>query len=133
MNGALQTDLITSSWGAVNNGAVYDNVADFFRGASTFDNNVSISGGHKNGSYFLSGSNFTQNGVVQGTSFKKNTVRFNGEQKFGILTVSSNVSYSVSNTQKTLTTTGLYDGGCNGTMYALEGCSSIEDMSKLLN
>ena len=133
VNGTLQTDLITSSWGAVNNGVVYDNVADFFRGASTFDNNVSISGGHKNGSYFLSGSNFTQNGVVPGTSFKKNTVRFNGEQKFGILTVSSNVSYSVSNTQKTLTTTGLYDGGGNGTMTALYGWSRSENMSHWLN
>lgn len=133
VNGALQTDLVTSSWGAVNNGTVYDNVADFFQGASTFDNNVSISGGHKNGSYFLSASNFTQSGVVPGTNYKKNTVRMNGEQKFGKLSVSSNISYSVSNTQKTLTTTGLYDGGGNGTMTALYGWSRSENMSHWLN
>ena len=133
VNGALQTDLVTSSWGAENNGPVYDNVRTFFQGASTFDNNVSISGGHKNGSYFLSASNFTQNGVVPGTNFKKNTVRFNGEQKYGKLSISSNVSYSVSNTQKTLTTTGLYDGGGNGTMTALYGWSRSEDMSHWLN
>ncbi len=133
VNGALQTDMITSSWGAENTGAVYDNVADFFRGASTFDNNISISGGHKNGSYFLSASNFTQGGVVPGTDYKKNTVRMNGEQKFGRLTVASNISYSVSNTQKTLTTTGLYDGGGNGTMTALYGWSRSENMSQWLN
>ena len=132
-NGILQTDLVTSSWGAENNGPVYDNVRDFFRGASTWDNNVSISGGHANGSFFLSASNFTQDGVVPGTNFTKNTVRFNGEQKFRTLTVSANAAYSVSNTAKTLTTTGLYDGGGNGTMTALYGWSRSENMSHWLN
>lgn len=133
INGALVVDEITSSWGAENNGPVYDNVADFFRGASSYDNNISISGGHKNGNYFLSGSNLKQEGVVPGTNYEKNTVRFNGEQKYGILTVTSNVAYSVANTKKTLTTSGLYEGGGNGTMTALYGWSRSENMSQWLN
>ena len=133
VNGTLTTDQITSSWGSENNGPVYNNVKDFFRGANSFDNNVSVSGGHKNGNFFLSGSNLSQEGVVPGTKYDKTTVRFNGEQKYGILTVTSNVAYSVANTKKTLTTSGLYDGGGNGTMTALYGWSRSENMSHWLN
>ena len=132
-NGMLQTDQIFSSWGERLKGRSYDNVGDFFQGANVFDNSVSVSGGHKNGSFFLSASNFTQGGVVPGTSYMKNTVRFNGEQKFGILTVGANVAYSIADTKKTLTTSGLYDGGGNGTMTALYSWPRSENMSHWLN
>ena len=132
-NGMLQTDQVFSSWGEKLKGRSYDNVGDFFQGANVFDNSVSVSGGHKNGSFFLSASNFTQNGVVPGTSYIKNTVRFNGEQKYGILTVGANVAYSIADTKKTLTTSGLYDGGGNGTMTALYAWPRSENMSHWLN
>ena len=132
-NGMLQTDQIFSSWGQKLSGRAYDNVRDFFQGANVFDNSVSVSGGHKNGSFFLSASNFNQGGVVPGTSYIKNTVRFNGEQKYGRLTVGANVAYSIADTKKTLTTSGLYDGGGNGTMTALYSWPRSENMSHWLN
>ena len=133
MNGVLQTEGVTSSWGAVNNGTVYDNVADFFQGSSVWDNSVSVAGGHKNGSFYLSASRFDQTGTIQNTGYDKTTFRFNGEQKFGRLTVGANVAYSVANTDKTLTSSGLYSGGGNGTMTALYGWSRSENMSHWLN
>lgn len=133
MNGILQTDLITSSWGDVNNGPVYDNVKDFFQGSSVWDNSFSVAGGHKNGNYYLSASRYDQTGTIQGTGYDKTTFRFNGEQKYGKLTVGANVSYSVANTDKTLTSSGLYGGGGNGTMTALYGWSRSENMSNWIN
>lgn len=131
--GVLQTDFITSSWGDVNNGAVYDNVADFFQGGSIWDNSFSISGGHKNGSFYMSASRYDQTGIVPGTGYDKTTFRFNGEQKYGRLTIGANVAYSVANTDKTLTSSGLYSGGGNGTMTALYGWSRSENMSRWIN
>ena len=124
---------ITSSWGDVNNGPVYDNIADFFQGSSTWDNSVSVAGGHKNGNFYLSASRYDQDGIIPGTGYDKTTFRFNGEQKYGRLTVGANVSYSVANTDKTLTSAGLSTDGGNGTMNALYGWSRSENMSKWLN
>lgn len=133
INGILQTDFITSSWGGIYNGLSYDNVREFFQGASTYDNNLSVSGGNKNGSFYLSASRFDQEGVVRKTGYNKTTFRFNGEQKYGKLTVGANASYSIANTRKTLTSSGLYSGGGNGTMTALYGWSRSENMSNWLN
>ena len=132
-NGVLQTDQVVSSWGEKNTGAVYDNVADFFQGSSVWDNSFSVSGGHKGGNFYLSASRYDQTGTIQGTGYDKTTFRFNGEQKYGKLTVGANVSYSVANTDKTLTSSGLYSGGGNGTMTALYGWSRSENMSKWVN
>lgn len=133
INGTLQTDLITESWGDRITGRSYDNVADFFRGASTFDNSINVQGGSKNGSFFLSASHFDQQGVIRETGYSKTTVRFNGEQKYGKFHVGANVAYSIANTNKTLTSSGLYNGGGNGTMTALYGWARSEDMSYWLN
>lgn len=133
MNGILQTDQITSSWGEKITGKVYDNVNDFFRGGNVWDNNLSISGGSKNGSFYLSASRYDQAGVIRKTGYDKTTFRFNGEQKYGKISVGANVSYSVANTKKTLTSSGLYSGGGNGTMTALYGWARNEDMSYWLN
>jgi TonB-linked SusC/RagA family outer membrane protein len=127
------SDFTTQSWGNPITGTVYDNVGNFFQGGNVFDNSLSISGGSKSNSFYLSASNFNQTGVVPMTSFEKTTFRFNGEQKYGKLTVGANAAYSVSNTLKTLTTAGLYDGGGNGTMTALYGWARSDDMSKYLN
>ncbi len=114
-------------------GIVYDNVKDFFQGSSVFDNSFSVAGGHKNGTYYLSASRYDQEGLIPGTGYDKTTFRFNGDQKYGKLTVGANVSYSVANTDKTLTSAGLYGGGGNGTMNAMYGWSRSEDMSHYLN
>ncbi|HEX6432085.1 MAG TPA: SusC/RagA family TonB-linked outer membrane protein [Niastella sp.] len=98
---------------------LYDNIGDFFQHGTVYDNNVNVSGGTKNNSFFLSGSNFKQTGIVPNTGFDKTTFRFNGEQKYGRLTLNANVAYSIANTDRTLTTAGLYSGGGNGTMGAV--------------
>ena len=133
--GLLETENGTmSSWGLENNESKYDNIANFFEGAGSFDNSVNVSGGGKNNSFFLSASSFNQDGIIPTTGFDKQTFRFNGEQKIGeIFTVGANVSYSIAKTTKTLTSSGLWGGGGNGTMNALYGWPTSEDMSKYLN
>ena len=67
------------------------------------------------------------------TGYDKTTFRFNGEQKYGKLTVGANAAYSISNTNKTLTSAGLYNGGGNGAMTALYGWARSDDMTHYLN
>lgn len=128
-------DLTYNSWGKAYDGSetLYDNIGNFFRTGAVFDNNVSISGGSKNQSFFLSLSNFDQQGIVRKTGYDKTTVRFNGEQKYGKLTVSANVTYSISKTDKTLTSSGLWNSGGIGTMTALYSWPLQENMSHYLN
>lgn len=128
-------DLTYNSWGKAYDGSetLSDNIGNFFRTGAVFDNNVSISGGSKNQSFFLSLSNFDQQGIVRKTGYDKTTVRFNGEQKYGKLTVSANVTYSISKTDKTLTSSGLWGSGGIGTMTALYSWPLQENMSHYLN
>ncbi len=126
-------DYTTQSWGKQITGQAFDNVGTFFQGGNVFDNTISISGGSKNNSYYLSASNFDQTGVVPNTGFDKSTFRFNGDQKYGKLTVGANASYSITSTAKTLTSAGLYNGGGNGTMTALYGWSRSDDIQHYLN
>lgn len=127
------TDFTTQSWGNPINGTAYDNVGSFFQGGNVFDNSVSISGGSKNSTFYLSASNFEQSGVVPTTDYSKTTFRFNGEQKYNKFTIGANAAYTLSNTNKTLTSAGLYNGGGNGAMSALYGWSRSDDVTKYLN
>ena len=127
------SDYTTQSWGNPITGTVYDNVGTFFQGGNVLDNSLSISGGGQTNSFYLSISNFDQTGVVPLTGYDKTTFRFNGEQRYGILTVGANAAYSLSNTVKTLTSAGLYNGGGNGTMTALYGWSRGDDITRYLN
>ncbi len=127
------SDYTYNSWGQKNTGTIYDNVGNFFQGGNIWDNSVSVSGGSKNGSFYLSASRYDQEGIVPTTGYDKTTFRFNGEQKYGKLTVGANIAYSISNTQKTLTTGGLYGGGGNGAMTAVYGWARSDDMTYYLN
>ena len=134
-NNGVLSDQTYNSWGKAYDGTetLYDNIGDFFRNGVILDNNLSISGGSKNQSFFLSLSNYDQQGIVRNTGYNKTTVRFNGEQKYGNLTVSANVTYSLSKTDKTLTSGGLWGSGGTGTMTALYGWPLTENMSHYLN
>lgn len=123
-----------SSWGPKipADSAKYDNIGNFFQHATVYDNNVNVSGGNKNGSFFLSGSNFKQTGIVPKTSYEKTTFRFNGEQKYGRLTVGANVAYSIANINRTLTTAGLYGSGV-GSMQALYTFPQTYDIRNYIN
>jgi TonB-linked SusC/RagA family outer membrane protein len=124
-----------NSWGQPITPAdtLYDNIGDFFQHGIVYDNNVNVSGGSKNGSFYLSGSNFNQTGIVPNTGYEKTTFRFNGEQKYGRLTLNANVAYSIANTDRTLTTAGLYDGGGNGTMGAVYSWHQVFDIKNYAN
>ncbi|WP_418893283.1 SusC/RagA family TonB-linked outer membrane protein [Limibacterium fermenti] len=133
-NNGVFNDLTYQSWGKrITDETLYDNIGSFFQNGVIYDNNVSISSGNKNGSFYLSASNYDQTGIVPETGYDKTTFRLNGEQKYGRLTVNANVAYSLSNTNKTLTSAGLWEGGGNGTMTALYSWPLTEDMSKYLN
>jgi TonB-linked SusC/RagA family outer membrane protein len=130
-NGVLN-DISYSSWGPKNTGTIYDNIGSFFRNGIVYDNNVNVSGGTKNSSYYLSGSNFDQAGIVPNTSYDKTTFRFNGEQKYGRLTLNANVAYSIAKINRTLTTAGLYGSGV-GSMQALYGWPQTLDIKHYIN
>jgi TonB-linked SusC/RagA family outer membrane protein len=137
-NGVLTTDGVYSSWGPKipSDSTIYDNIGTFFQHGLVYDNNVNVSGGSKNSSFYLSGSNFNQTGIVPGTGYDKTTFRFNGEQKYGRLTLNANVAYSVANTDRTLTTAGLwYGGGYSGvgSMQTLYGWPTTLDIRHYIN
>jgi ferric enterobactin receptor len=132
--GAVLTDQVMSSWGApVSDETMYNNIKDFFRHSKVWDNSVSISGGNERGSFYLSGSRFEQDGIIPKTGYDKTTFRFNGDQKYGRLTVGANVAYSVSHTRKTLTSSGLFNSGGTGAMTAVYGFPRSENMKHYLN
>jgi TonB-linked SusC/RagA family outer membrane protein len=139
--GAYQTDgtldptsVIYSSWGApIGNAAIYDNVESFFQNGNTWDNTVSLSGGHKNGSFYFSASNFDQTGIVPTTGYDKTTFRLNAEQKYERLTLNVGAAYSQASTQKTLTSAGLYLSGGTGTMNSVYRWARNENMKQYLN
>ena len=134
-NAVLQ-DYTTQSWGAKiseTGGQWYDNVGNFFENSGAWDTNLSIAGGNKNGKFFLSGSFYDQDGIIPTTGFTKTTFRFNGEQKWKMLTFGANVAYSQSRTGKTLTSAGLYGSSGNGSMTALYNFAGSDDMRHYLN
>ena len=134
-NAVLQ-DYTTQSWGAKiseTGGQWYDNVGNFFENSGAWDTNLSIAGGNKNGKFCLSGSFYDQDGIIPTTGFTKTTFRFNGEQKWKMLTFGANVAYSQSRTDKTLTSAGLYGSSGNGSMTALYNFAGSDDMRHYLN
>jgi TonB-linked SusC/RagA family outer membrane protein len=134
-NGTLDPDgVVYSSWGApIGNAPIYDNIGSFFQNGSALDNTVSISSGHKNGSVYFSASNFDQKGIIPTTGYDKTTFRLNAEQKYQRLTLNVGAAYSQANTQKTLTSDGLWGSGGTGTMNQVYRWARNEDISKYQN
>jgi len=132
-NGVLKTDSY-NNWGPKipADSTKYDNIGNFFRHGLVYDNNVNVSGGTRNGTFFLSGSNFKQTGIVPNTDYNKSTFRFNGEQHYGGLTVNANVAYSVADIDRTLTTAGLYGSGV-GSMQALYTYPTVYNIKNYVN
>lgn len=133
-DGSLDTKT-TQSWGQkITDGqTMYNNIEDFFQNGSTWDNSLSVSGGNTRGSFYLSASRFDQTGIVPTTGYDKTTFRFNGDQKYGRLTVGANMSYSIAGTDKTLTSGGLYGSGGTGAMNSVYRWSRNDDMTRYLN
>ncbi|MDR2120514.1 MAG: SusC/RagA family TonB-linked outer membrane protein [Tannerella sp.] len=127
--------LTMSSWGEPFGASeqVYDNVGSLFSGSLVLDNNISLSGGNKDGSFYLSASHYDQEGVIPSTGYDKTTFRFNSDRKYGKLTVGANVAYSQANTDKTLTSAGLWGSGGTGVMNAAFLWPRDADMTRYLN
>jgi ferric enterobactin receptor len=132
---SLTSILNYNSWGPKipADSAKYDNIGNFFRHGIVYDNNVNVSGGSKNGSFFLSASNYDQAGIVPKTGYDKTTFRFNGEQKYGGLTLDANVAYSIAKIDRTLTNGGLYGGGGSGAMGSVYSFPETFNMKNYLN
>lgn len=132
---SLTSSLQYFNWGAPipADSTKYDNIGNFFRNGIVYDNNVNVSGGTKNGSFFLSASNYDQSGIVPKTGYNKSTFRFNGEQKYGGLTLNANAVYSIAKIDRTLTNGGLYGGGGNGAMAGVYSWPSVFNMKNYIN
>ncbi len=102
------------SWGAKFGAGenMYNNVKDFFRTGTAWDNSASVSGGYKNGSYYFSASDFRQKGIIPNSDYNKTTFRLNADQKYGILKIGTSMTYSIADQLSSLTSSGLY--GANG-------------------
>jgi len=130
--GTVFNDYSYNSWGK-EGGVFYDNMGTFFDNGLILDESISISGGTKQGSYYLSGSLFDQNGIVPTTGYSKYTFRFNGDQKIGIFTFSASAAYSKAHTDKTLTGAGLYGSAGTGALYSVYTWAPSDNMSRYLN
>jgi TonB-linked SusC/RagA family outer membrane protein len=86
-----------------------------FRTGYFADNNLSLSGGSDDGTYYLSVGNLSQKGIIRGQSdYNRSTIRLNADRKFGsMLSVSTKTSYIKSSSNRIQTgsnVNGLYLG-----------------------
>jgi TonB-linked SusC/RagA family outer membrane protein len=90
-------------------------VDQVFRTGFFADNNLSLSGGSDDGTYYLSIGNLNQKGIIRGQSdYSRSTFRLNADRKFGkMLSVSTKSSYIKSSSNRIQTgsnVNGLYLG-----------------------
>lgn len=133
--GTTYNDFSYNSWGEpIAEGVpTYNNIDDFFKQGGAWDTNLSVAGGTKNSNFYLSGSYYNQDGIIPTTGYEKATFRFNGEQKWKMFTFGANVAYSQANTDKTLTSAGLYGSSGSGTMEGVYRWSPVDDMKHYMN
>lgn len=89
----------------------------FFRTGNTQDYNIGMSGGSPNGTYYLSGGYFKNQGVLIGNDFERASARINTELKKGRLTIGENMVLS--------STTGHNPGGGINAFYEAATASPI--------
>ena len=132
--GTNYNDFAYTSWGKYDpNAERYDNIGGFFQNGGIWDTNLSVSGGTKNNSFYLSGSFYNQDGIVPTTGYTKTTFRFNGEQKVGRFTFGANAAYSDARVTRTLTGAALYGSQGTGALYAVYNWSPTDYMKHYLN
>ena len=70
------------SWGPkINGGKTYDHLKEFYQNATSFNNNVSVSGGTDKSKTYFSLGNVTNNGVIPTTSYNKTSFRLTNNTK----------------------------------------------------
>ncbi|MGJ1190481.1 SusC/RagA family TonB-linked outer membrane protein [Sphingobacterium siyangense] len=72
---------------------------ELLRTGSVFNNSVNISGGTEKVDYFVSANNYTENGILDGSKFVRNTIRNNNVYKFlnNRLKFSQNLNLTLTN------------------------------------
>lgn len=91
------------------------NFDQIFQNGYFLDNALSLSGGDSRGTYFISVSDFSQDGIVRNNSdYKRTTFRVNASRKFGErITMSTTNAYTLTNSnriRKGNSSSGLYLG-----------------------
>ena len=112
---------------------VYDNLGDFFRKGSTYQNFVDMSGGSEKASFFASASNLRQNGVTPHSQYDKTTVRISGSAQISPkLSVTGSAQYFNSGTIRPLQGPGLF-GSSGGFLLSLLNWPRNDNASNYLN
>lgn len=89
-----------------------NNIKDFYRTGSTFNNNISVSGGGENSSFRLSYNHTRVEGVEPNTWLRRNNLGFNGSLNITpSLQVSTSLNYANNNAQRP--SQGYYEGSRN--------------------
>lgn len=121
-------DSVRSSWGpAISgepfNGKTYDNIGNFYQTALTQKHSLSAQGGTEKATYYLSFSQYDQDGIVPNTYYNRTTVRFNSD-----VTIKQNlkagvsINYTNSENNRTIS-------GTNGVMMSILSWPITHDMS----
>jgi TonB-linked SusC/RagA family outer membrane protein len=88
--------------------ALPDNMRDFYSTGVAFRNNISMSGGSNNNSYYLSIGSYNSKGVIESNKYDKYTILFNGSSKISPK-FSTSVSINYSNISSNLPSGGQLD------------------------
>ncbi|MFD1094538.1 SusC/RagA family TonB-linked outer membrane protein [Salegentibacter chungangensis] len=91
----------------------YNHLEDFYETAVTQNHNVSYSGGTEKSQLYLSAGDLSQEGVVEGTSYDKTSLKLNTSTKFNEdLTIGGSANYIVTETNSTK------QGNVSGSSYS---------------
>lgn len=91
--------------------ALRDEKRNFFDTGTTFQNDLSFSGGDEKTKYYLSFQDVKINGIVPKDESRKSGIRFNGSRDFGKLSISTNLNYNINNIN--VTTSSVYNNLLN--------------------
>ncbi len=109
-NNNIATDLTTTPV------TRYDYQDLIFRNALGTENNLSVSGGTAGTKYFVSGSNYYNQGIIKNTDFNRNGLRLRLNQKVG-----TKASFAVGANYVVSTSKDIPNGGINSAYGALTG------------
>jgi TonB-dependent starch-binding outer membrane protein SusC len=94
----------------------YDYQDLIYRNATGTENNLSVSGGSASTKYYVSGSNFYNQGIIKNTDFNRNGLRLRLNQK-----VNSKISFNVGANYVVSSSSDIPNGGINSAYGALTG------------
>ncbi len=88
-----------------------DEKMNFWNTGTTFQNDLSFSGGDEKTKFYLSAQDVKIGGVVPKDESRRTGIRFNGSRNFGKLDISTSLNYTVRNVN--VTTSAVYDNLLN--------------------